>query len=267
MKHAIIPPPSGSGGGDDMDGADALEDKIESMLSKIPPNWEVAEAHGKANLAYDPSKCTEPYDMKSDKFCHCCQHQIPTDEEFYPLDDNFILGELGEGFPILFQLMYYMNWLLFVLIIFFFIPAIALITMAVKKYGDKVTTEEPLSLYSFGAMLKFMDPDNLVVFGERQDYIIGYCVGLAFGICVTFIFIQVIRKKLNNDVDVVDKLSFTPSDFCVIGFCPEFSEECDYSIAGIKEEIVKLFKEKYEIDDVEYVNVAYDIENIFELHN
>jgi len=205
--------------------------------------------------------------MKSDKFCHCCQHQIPTDEEFYPLDDNFILGELGEGFPILFQLMYYMNWLLFVLIIFFFIPAIALITMAVKKYGDKVTTEEPLSLYSFGAMLKFMDPDNLVVFGERQDYIIGYCVGLAFGICVTFIFIQVIRKKLNNDVDVVDKLSFTPSDFCVIGFCPEFSEECDYSIAGIKEEIVKLFKEKYEIDDVEYVNVAYDIENIFELHN
>lgn len=163
--------------------------------------------------------------------------------------------------------MKYLNWMLFTLIIFFFIPAIALIASAVNKYGDKAKGEEPLSLYSFGALLKYMDTDNLVTFDSREDYIIGYCVGLAFGICVTFIFIQIIRKKLNTDVDVIDKLSFTPSDFCVIGFCPEFSEECDYSIQGIRDEIERVFKEKYEIDGVEYVNVAYDIENVFELHN
>lgn len=69
MKHAIIPPP-GDGGG--LDEADQLEDKIEKMLNKIPPDWDIAEKHAQANLAYDPSKCTDPYDMNSDSFCHCC---------------------------------------------------------------------------------------------------------------------------------------------------------------------------------------------------
>ena len=56
-----------------------------------------------------------------------------------------------------------------------------------------------------------------------------------------------IRKKLNNDVEIVDKLSFTPSDFCVIGYCPEFSEDCDYSIDGITEEIKSYFKENFDV--------------------
>ena len=69
------------------------------------------------------------------------------------------MGELGEGFPILFQLMKYINMLLFTMIIFFFIPAIALIAAAVNHYGaDKTKDEDPLALYSFGAFLKYMDP-------------------------------------------------------------------------------------------------------------
>lgn len=147
------------------------------------------------------------------------------------------MGELGEGFPILFQLMKYINWMLFLLMFIYFIPCIGMIASAVNRYGDKANKEEPLSMYSFGAMLKFMDPDNLVVFDEREHFIIGYCCVLAFGILVTFFFVQVIRKKLNNDVEIVDKLSFTPSDFCVIGFCNEFSEDCDYSIKGIRDEL------------------------------
>jgi len=177
------------------------------------------------------------------------------------------LGELGEGFPILFQLMKYINWLLFLLMFIFFIPTIGLIGSAVAKFGNKADKEEKLSLYSFGALLKYMDPNNLVVFKERQDYIIGYCVCLFFGVLITFIFIQVIRKKLNNDVEIVDKLSFTPSDFCVVGNCAEFSEDCDYSIEGITTEIKAFFNDKYGVEDVEYVNVAYDIENIFDLHD
>ena len=68
-KNALIPPPGGDGAE-----VDQFENKIEKMLSKIPPDWDLAEKHGLANLAYDPSKCTDPYDMDSDKFCHCCQH-------------------------------------------------------------------------------------------------------------------------------------------------------------------------------------------------
>ena len=47
--------------------------KIEKMLNQIPPDWDLAERHGTSNLAYDPSKCTEPYDQNSEIFCHCCQ--------------------------------------------------------------------------------------------------------------------------------------------------------------------------------------------------
>ena len=120
--------------------------------------------------------------------------------------------------------------MLFAMFIFFFIPAIALISAAVNKYpDDKTSGEDKLALYSFGALLKYMDPDNLVQFEARQDYIIGYCVGLAIGVFVIFIFIQIIRKKLNHDVNTIDKLSFTPSDFGVIVDAPELSEDCDYS--------------------------------------
>ena len=163
--------------------------------------------------------------------------------------------------------MKYINCLLVLLMLVFFIPAIGLIAGALSKYGDKTKTEEPLSLYSFGALLKYMDPDNLVVFEERQDFIIGYCVCLAFGIVVTFTFVQVIRKKLNNDVEIVDKLAFTPSDFAVLGHCADFSDDCDYSIQGIQEEVQRFYKKKFGIDEIEYVNVAYDIENIFDLHD
>lgn len=238
------------------------------MLAKIPPDWDLAEKYGLANLAYDPSKCTDPYDMKSDKFCHFSQRQIPGEEDFYPLDDNYVLGELGEGFPILFQLMKYLNWMLFAMLIFFFIPAIALIAAAVSHFGAKKTdSEDKLALYSFGALLKYMDPENLVQFEERESYIIGYCVGLALGIFVVFVFVQIIRKKLHSDVGIIDKLSFTPSDFGVIVDAPEFSEECDYTQQSIEGEIKNFLKDTHEIEEVEYVNVAYDIANIFELYD
>jgi hypothetical protein len=42
--------------------ADQMGDRMEKILNKIPPDWDVAEKYGQANLAYDPSKCTDPYD-------------------------------------------------------------------------------------------------------------------------------------------------------------------------------------------------------------
>jgi hypothetical protein len=72
---------------------------------------------------------------------------------------------------------------------------------------------------------------------------------------------------LRKDVEIVDALAFTPSDFCLVGYCSEFSDSCNYSIKGIEDEIKTYFKDDYDIHDIEYVNVAYDIEDIFELHN
>ena len=74
-----------------------------------------------------------------------------------------------------------------------------------------------------------MEPDNFVEFKPREGYIIGYCIGLSVGILIIFIFIQIIRKMLNNNVDSIDKLYFSPADFGVIIHAPELSEDCDYS--------------------------------------
>ena len=79
-----------------------LEDRQQKILNRIPPIWEDAEKYGKANLAYDPSKCTLNYSPDSEKFCHACHLYVPEEDDFYSLWDNLILGELGEGFPITF---------------------------------------------------------------------------------------------------------------------------------------------------------------------
>ena len=86
-----------------------------------------------------------------------------------------VLGDLGEGYPILFQLMKYVNYLLLGLTIGFYIPAIAFISESVKAYGSKVSNDEDLSLYSFGAMLKCLEPERYVDLAEREDFILAYC--------------------------------------------------------------------------------------------
>ena len=45
--------------------------KIAAFLSQMPPNWELAEAHGKANLVVNSSE-TEVDFENPDSFCQCC---------------------------------------------------------------------------------------------------------------------------------------------------------------------------------------------------
>jgi len=60
-------------------------------------------------------------------------------------------------------------------------------------------------------------------------------------------------------------MAWTPSDFALKGNCPDFSDECDYSNKAIEAEVKSYLKDTYNAD-VEYVNVSYDIENIYELY-
>ena len=162
------------------------------MLSQIPPDWELAKKHGKATLAYHSSKCLDLYDTERDDFCHCCKRHVPSKGEFYPLNDNLILGGLGEGFPIVFQLMKYLNYILFGQLIFYFVPAIALITSAVNKYKEDAGDLDTLGLYSFGALVIYTDPDNLLLFDDRHSYIIGYCFGITAGLIISFFCIKLL---------------------------------------------------------------------------
>lgn len=208
----------------------------------------------------------DPYDPDSDAFCHCSQRHIPTDDDFYDLWDNMVLGDLGEGFPLLFQLMKYINWLLFWLCIIYFIPTASIINNTINKLGDNVKNDEKLSMFSFGAMLKCVEPERIVDFPERSDFINNYCVVMFIAVAATMIMITCIRVYLTKDINTIDALSYTPSDFAVIGDCPAFSVDNDYSLEAITKEVEEYLAEYVpDASGVEYVNVAYDIEDIFEL--
>ena len=236
------------------------------MLYQSPPDWELAKKHGKASLAYQSSKCLDIYDTERDDFCHCCKRHIPSKDELYSLNDNLILGELGEGFPIVFQLMKYLNYILLGQMIFYFVPAIVLITSAVNKYGEDTSDLDTLGLYSFGALVIYTDPDNLLLFDDRHYYIIGYCFGITAGLIISFFCIKFIQMQLNQDVKTLDQLAHTPSDFALICSCPYFRSDCDYSPKSIEEQVRNHLKLNHGISELEYVTATYDIANIFELY-
>lgn len=50
-----------------------------------------------------------------------------------------------------------------------------------------------------------------------------------------------------------------------MGDCPMFSKECDYSPENIQKEVMDFMKEKHPQMKVIYVNVTYDIAEIFDL--
>jgi len=59
-------------------------------------------------------------------------------------------------------------------------------------------------------------------------------------------------------------MAWTPSDFALYGHSPDFSTSCDYTNKSIEAEVIEHMREKHDAE-VEYVNVSYDIENIYEL--
>ena len=179
-------------------------------MNQIPPNWELAVKHGKANLAVDASKTTLPYSDTT--HCVCCQRQYPTEDDFYPLfgsGANTRLGELGEGFPILFQLMKYLTYLMVFFTIFFFIPVtlmIAKIMNANDKMKDKIKQQSPLTVFSFGSFLKFSNPQGkeLVNVDDRKELIQGYLVVVMLSIFVMFLLLIYLRKKILDSSELVD---------------------------------------------------------------
>lgn len=85
------------------------------------------------------------------------------------------------------------------------------------------------------------------------------------GNIITFFIYRILRRKLKNFIEKIDEITVTPSDFCVIGYCEDFSRDCDYTQNEIEREIKDYFSE-YEITDVQYVNVSYNVKELYELY-
>lgn len=107
--------------------------EVNKFLSQIPPDWDAAEAHANANRVVDRS--TIKLDVNNEEsFCKCCQMTFPTEDNLYSIcADNIELGELGPGFPLFFEFVKYLCYLMFVLTIVYFLPCAYLIYEAWKN--------------------------------------------------------------------------------------------------------------------------------------
>lgn len=210
-------------------------DKVFDFLMQIPPDWEMAEKHGRANLCVNSALTT--LDLHNpDSFCPCCQMPYPSegDEQFFSiLDDNEKLGDLGEGFPVFFYLIKYMTWLMFILSIIYFCPTIYFMLQAYERVKSKMTAQdEPLSMFSLGVFVKYSKDTKsteLSVFQKQEEFIESVTACMMAAIFITLIGSIFLRRRLLQKAISVDVNATTPSDFALLGDCPEFGDDCDFS--------------------------------------
>ena len=201
----------------------------------------------------------------------------PEDEAFFSIYDSpDKLGELGEGFPVFFYLMKYMTILLLLLTAVFFVPTVYCMSKVYGSVKDNLTVEDDeLSMFSFGMFERYgrvMDAtankNNLtstMIYQTRENYVEIVTGALMTAIFVTLIGSIILRRRLLQKAIMVDVMATTPSDFALLGHCPEFNDDCDFSKEMIEKEVEAHFREDYGIDGIEYVNIALDIHDLYDV--
>jgi hypothetical protein len=243
--------------------------QIAAFLTQIPPNWELAELHSKANLVVNSSSMQLNFEDKS-SFCQCCQLPIPKEENMYPICvDNTQLGDLGPGFPLFFIFMKYLAWFCFFLTIFYFLPAMFMINAALMELKSKLGPEDSqFALFSLGALIHHVGDvgyDNLDI-KKRQEFLNLYGAIFFFNIIFSAFFLAWIKTKLFQKINELDQSAFTPSDFCVMGSNIDFGDD-QYSPEELKKCLVEYFNDYYVGlgSEIVYVNPAYKIGDFYKV--
>ena len=240
-------------------------DEAAAFLRQIPPDWDKASEHGRANLVVDSTK-TEVDVQDKDSFCVCCHLPYPKEEHFFSLcSDTWELGALGPGYPLYFEFMKWVGYLMLALTVIYFVPCAFLMYDAFKDLQEKLDKDDSvIALFSFGAFVQYTDTDDVKFSFLDYDRRNGYAqwVGILQTLCVVFslIFLIVMRYKILQTALKLDEDAFTPSDFCLMGMDMTFD---DCSPEAIKERVTQVFADKFAINDVVYVNPAYDIKDFY----
>jgi hypothetical protein len=85
---------------------------------------------------------------------------------------------------------------------------------------------------------------------------------IIISVIFTFLYLFWMRVKFMKRLLLVDKTTITPSKFSLV--CKNFYFE-DCSREGINKELRKYFKEEFGIENIVYINPAYDIANFYKL--
>ena len=262
------PPPEEGGEAPPMEEMEDPIAKISAFLTQIPPNWELAEAHGKANGVVNSSETQVDFE-NPDSYCQCCQLPIPSEQHLYPICvDNTQLGDLGPGFPLFFIFMKYLCIYLLWLSLIFFLPMAILIYSALTELQQNLAPyDSEFALFSFGALIHHTGEvgyENLDV-TKRQEYINIY--GMIYLISVLFsaLFFAYIKTKIWQNINELDQAAFTPSDFCIMG--QNIGFEAGAGPKEIEEGIKAFLNDNFEGlgEKVVYVNPAYKIGEFYKV--
>lgn len=253
---------------DEEAGTEFLADPVEAFLMTIPPDWEKAKLHGKANMCvFDTTLDPE----NKDSYCICCNLPYPTEENFKSVTcANKDLGEMGAGYPMYFELIKRVGYLMLFLTLAYAVPSGYLIYRSygeIKKQLADREDESSVAIFSFGSYI-YQSKYALARTGltaSTEDGTQWMRISTALLVAViflSFLFLIDMRRRLITATKQLDMAILTPSDFCLMGKHMEFE---NYDPESIKQEIVDELRTSYEIQDVVYVNPVYDISDYYQV--
>mmetsp|Transcript_17892 Transcript_17892/g.30407 ORF Transcript_17892/g.30407 Transcript_17892/m.30407 type:complete len:217 (+) Transcript_17892:554-1204(+) len=178
--------------------------------------------------------------------------------------ENIELGELGPGFPLFFEFIYYVTILLFILTIVYFLPCCVVMYKAYTKLaeGGLKAMDNVIAIFSFGVFVSHTDEQNIKFypFEDRKQYLDIITILIMASVAISIVYLIWMRQKLLRKSLLMDLDAFTPSDFCLMGLNMHF-EDC--SPNAIENFLKEHLKDAYGVDEIEYVNPAYDIDEFY----
>lgn len=188
---------------------------------------------------------------------------IPKEEDKIEITaENTDLGDLGPGFPLYFEFMKYLCYLMLYLTGTFSLPYAILIYQAYSEIINDLDKEETkFGLYSFGALIQHArneDMEHQVDYEARQKNATYLIFQTMLSGVLTMLILIWMRGKLAAQALKLDVTHSTASDFCLQGFNLDFE---DTSAENIDKELREYFKENFDITDIVYTNPAYQIKD------
>lgn len=230
---------------------------------KIPPDWDMAKWHGKANRVLDSENMHLDIQDKL-SYCPCCEMPYPKKKDFFSIYcNNGDLGIMGAGYPLLLELIKHIVYLLFVLTLVYSVPNGLLILQSIDFVKDNLKDDDSdIGLYSIGAYLKELNQLSSQSYHPQFELKIQtYLLLLILSIGFSFVYLIWMRYRILKISFDLDMDLYTPSDFCLMGVNMEFK---NYSPDAIEQEIKQTFETDFGVE-VEFVNVAYEVVDYVEI--
>ena len=141
---------------------------------------------------------------------------------------------MGPGYPLFFEFMKSVGWLMFILTIINFLPFSYMMYDSYKELKDNLEEDDSIiALFSFGAFVEHVGEAGFdyIQYGKRRKYILASALIIMLSIFVSLIYLIFMRRSLIKANKELDSKALTPSDYCVMGMSMYFDDYSPESIS------------------------------------